>query len=196
MTPSAGQTFTAQALCEAMWLDRRILEQAIHSGQLKVPPVKQGGIRRFDLWDAVNIGVFAEMLRQGIYRRHAARIASEFDFRLLEDREDDGRDLWLLVRPSDNLQPAGRADERFAFNVNTVWAKCNSVGVFLPKVEPQLEGESKLYRRVYFRRIVTALNVSELMRELERYGSVGESSRPLEPDTRETISSTHEGGDD
>jgi hypothetical protein len=179
MAEPFDRTFTAQELCRIFWLDRRILEQAIHNDQLSVPPVKQGAVRRFNFWEGIAVGIFAELLRHRLYRAHAAKIAAWFDFSSIQDQADDKQDQWLLIAPSDNPGLAGADDERFGFYVNATWAKRSSAEVCLPKIERQLPGERKAGRRRYFRHSVVALNVSDLVRELERHAA---AENPLTPD--------------
>jgi hypothetical protein len=155
-------------------LDRKVFETAILEGFVAVPATKQGAARRFGFWDTVNVGIFADLLQQGLYRRHAASIAGHFDLSLLEGREDDGRDLWLLAEARESRGPIGRDGNHPGFRVNSAWVKRSAAVACLPMVEPQEEGESKAARRSYFQRRLTAVCVSALAQHVARHGADGD----------------------
>jgi hypothetical protein len=167
-------TFSTVQVCRMFGLVQKMLESAIMDGFVTVPRTRKGSTRRYGFWDAVKLGIFAELLRQGLYRRHAAGIASYFNSMLLEGHDDDGRDIWLLAeaKPSDAV--AAREGDQPGFRVNTAWVRRDQEVLCLPKVEPQQEGESKSGRTTYFQRAVTAVNVSAIAREVTRYGPDGD----------------------
>src|SRR3954451_12337090 len=92
--------FTAQGLCAIFGIDRKVFEAAVREQLVPTSPVKRGAVRKFNFWEALDVGIFGDLMNQGIARRHASRIAFHFDFSPEGNLATRRRDLWLIARPA------------------------------------------------------------------------------------------------